>query len=232
MDLVLNNIQRFICHYKQTNKQTNFLEKYHFPTFEILLHSHKQLYTYTCRNIVNTIMTSEHTSLEKYTSHTLFEMVAKGLRKVYEWQVSWRLNKLQHIDPSSSGYSSTSFSSCGAAQPGALRAQLSAGSGCHCFELQQLTSNQLNFLSHRVISLFAVHLLHVSVTFALNSTRPRSSCLCTLHLIQYGQGLPWYLRPNVPVLWLTAGSICYNLSLAITYHLNYCYLVSWHINLI
>ena len=40
---------------------------------------HIQLYTYTCRNIVNTIMMNEHTSLEKYTSHTLFEMVAKGL---------------------------------------------------------------------------------------------------------------------------------------------------------
>ena len=40
---------------------------------------HIQLYTYTCGNIVNTIMTNEHTSLEKYTSHTLFKMVAKGL---------------------------------------------------------------------------------------------------------------------------------------------------------
>ena len=29
------------------------------------------------------IMTSKHTSSEKYTSHTLFEMVAKGLRKGY-----------------------------------------------------------------------------------------------------------------------------------------------------
>ena len=27
----------------------------------------------------STIMTNEHTSLEKYTSHTLFEMVAEGL---------------------------------------------------------------------------------------------------------------------------------------------------------
>ena len=26
-------------------------------------------------------MTNEHTSLEKYTSHTLFEMVAKALQK-------------------------------------------------------------------------------------------------------------------------------------------------------
>ena len=37
-----------------------------------------QPYTYTCGNIVNTIMTNKHT-LEKYTFHTLFEMVAKGL---------------------------------------------------------------------------------------------------------------------------------------------------------
>ena len=44
-------------------------------------------------------MKNEHTSLEKYTSHTLFEMIAKGLRKDYVWEVSWRLNKLQRIDP-------------------------------------------------------------------------------------------------------------------------------------
>ena len=37
------------------------------------------IYTYTCGNIVNTIMTNEYTSLEIYTSHTLFELVAKGL---------------------------------------------------------------------------------------------------------------------------------------------------------
>ena len=36
---------------------------------------HIQLYTYTCGNIVNTIMTNEHTFLEKYTAHTLFERV-------------------------------------------------------------------------------------------------------------------------------------------------------------
>ena len=42
-------------------------------------HNHIKLYTYTCRNIVNTLMTSEQTFLEEYTSHTLFEMVAKGL---------------------------------------------------------------------------------------------------------------------------------------------------------
>ena len=31
----------------------------------------------------STIMTNEHASLEKYTSHTLFKMVTKGLRKGY-----------------------------------------------------------------------------------------------------------------------------------------------------
>ena len=39
-------------------------------------------------------MTNEHTTLEKYTAYTLFEMVAKELWKGYEWEVSWRLNKL------------------------------------------------------------------------------------------------------------------------------------------
>ena len=43
-----------------------------------------QLYTYTCGNIVNTIMTNEHASLEKYTSH----LYSKGLRKGYVWEVS------------------------------------------------------------------------------------------------------------------------------------------------
>ena len=41
-------------------------------------------------------MTNEHTSLEKDTSHTLF---SKGLRKGCVWEVSWRRNRLQHIDP-------------------------------------------------------------------------------------------------------------------------------------
>ena len=86
-----------------------------------------QLYTYTCRNIVNTIMTNEHASLEKYTSRTLFEMVARGLRKGYMWEVSLWLNRDCNIlTPSSSVFSSISFSFCWAVQPGALRAQLSA----------------------------------------------------------------------------------------------------------
>ena len=74
-------------------------------------------------------MTNEHTSLEKYTSHTLFEMLAKGLRKGYVQKVSWRLNRDCNIlTPSSSVFCSTSFSFCWAARPGALKAQPSAES--------------------------------------------------------------------------------------------------------
>ena len=43
-----------------------------------MLSSHKHV-TYTRGNKINNIITNEHNSLEKYTSHTLFEMVAKGL---------------------------------------------------------------------------------------------------------------------------------------------------------
>ena len=57
---------------------------------------------------------------------TLFERVAKGK------ELNWRLNK---------DFSSTSFSFCWAAQPGTLRAQLSARSSSHCLEPQQLTPN-------------------------------------------------------------------------------------------
>ena len=95
-----------------------------------MLHSHNHD-TYTCGNIVNTIMTNEHTSLEKYTNHTLFEMFAKGLRKGYVWEVSWRLNKDCNIlNPSSFVFSRTFFSFW-AAQSGVPRAHsplLGAGS--------------------------------------------------------------------------------------------------------
>ena len=41
-------------------------------------HNH-DTYTTIHGNIVNTVMTNENSSLEKYTSQILYEMVAKGL---------------------------------------------------------------------------------------------------------------------------------------------------------
>ena len=90
--------------------------------------------------------------------------------------MNWRLNKDCNIlTPNSSGYSSTSFSFSWAAQLGALRAQLSAGSGSHCFELQQLTSNsdlQLPVAPGYIIVWHPP--ASVSVAYALNSTCPQS----------------------------------------------------------
>ena len=51
-----------------------------------------QLYTSTCRNIFNTITTSRHSSLEKYTSHFIERIVCE------RWVGDW--TELQHIDPS------------------------------------------------------------------------------------------------------------------------------------
>ena len=48
-------------------------------------------YTSTCRNILNTIRTSGHSSLEKYTSHFIE-------RVVYERELETE-QRLQHIDP-------------------------------------------------------------------------------------------------------------------------------------
>ena len=99
---------------------------------------HIQLYKYTCGNIVNTIMTNETQFFRKI----YLSLYSKGLRKGYVWEVSRRLNKDCNIlTPSSSVPSSTSLLFRWAAQPEAMRAQLSAGSGSHCLELQQLTPN-------------------------------------------------------------------------------------------
>ena len=67
-------------------------------------------------------MTNEHTSLEKYTSHTLF---SKGLRKGWCWLcVRGELETgtdCNILTPSSSDHSSTSFSFSWAAQPGVTK---------------------------------------------------------------------------------------------------------------
>ena len=67
----------------------------------------------------DTIKTSGHSSLEKYTSHFIrkgYERVTKG---IIVWEVSWRLNRTAtYWPPNSSGYSSISFPFSRAAQPG------------------------------------------------------------------------------------------------------------------
>ena len=134
------------------------------PTIRII-----HIHTYTRKH-------SQHNNDERNTvlkKNIPLTLYSKGLRKGYVWKVSWRLNKDCNIlTPSSSGYSSTSFLSRGAAQlGGGLRAHLSARSGSHCLELQQLTPNSKLTRTSCGTGLYNCS---VSVASAHNSTRPQS----------------------------------------------------------
>ena len=84
------------------------------------------------------------------------------------WVGDWTdCNILTH---SSSIFWSTSFSFCWAVQSGVLRAQPSLGAGSHH---SILSPTNPNCLSHRVISLFDIHLFPVIVAYVPNSTHPR-----------------------------------------------------------
>ena len=128
-----------------------------------------------------------------YLSH----FIRKGYESVIVWEVSWRLNKDCNIlTPSSSGYSSTSFSSCGAAQLGTPRVPLSAWSGSHCFELQPLTPN-----SDLQLTDFLSHPGYIIVC------RPPASCGVTIRTqfnLSTVKVIPWYLRPDAPVIYTGA----------------------------
>ena len=142
----------------------------------IAMTSYKHIHA--CGNIFNTITTGGHSSLEKYTSHTLFEMVGKGYKRLCVRGELETEQRLQHIDPpSSSGHSSASFSFSCAAQPGAWgpSSRLRVGSHSSIWNhwLQALNSNCLTSCLTQVISLFDTHLLLVDVTSAPNSTRPQ-----------------------------------------------------------
>ena len=128
-----------------------------------------------------------------YLSHFI-RNGTKGLRKGYVWEVNWRLNKDSNIlTPSSSGYSSTSFSSCGAAQPEALRAQLSAGSDSHCFELQQPTPNSDLQLTQTSCGTGLYHCLTYTCF---------SECrICSQFSPSTVKVTPWYLRSDATVIY-------------------------------
>ena len=167
-----------------------------------LLYTHNQLDTYTCGNIVNTIMTNETQFFRKiYLSHFI-RNGTKGLRKGYVWEVSWSLNKDCHIlTPSSSGYSSTSFSFPWAAQLGALRAA----------SPQSETDSHAGILSPRLW--LQLTELPIAPGYII-VWHPPASCerhICTEFNLSTVKAIPWYLGPDAPVPWLTAGSICYTM---------------------
>ena len=87
-------------------------------------------------------MMNEHTSLEKYTSHSLFERVAKGLQKGCVWEVSWKQNRLQYIDPKFLWLlQHFCLILLGCSTGGPEGPSLLLGASSHCLKLQLTDSN-------------------------------------------------------------------------------------------
>ena len=147
------------------------------------------IHIYMRKHNDDTIKTSGHSSLENIPL-TFFERVTKGLL-CERWVGDWR----KTATPSSSGYSRASFSFCWAAQPGAWGAQPLLGPGS-LFELQQLTPN-----SDLQLTDFQSHPGYIIVW------HPPASCGVIIRT-QFNpstvKGIPWYLRPDAPVIYTGA----------------------------
>ena len=167
-----------------------------------MLHS-RNTYTYIHAETKSTIMTNEHTSLEKYTSH----FMRNGCERVMceRWVGDW--TNCNMLTPSSFVFSSTSFSFCWAAQSGVLRAHSPLlGAGSYYSILSPTKWLQLT---------------EVPVAPG-NIIIWRSPASCGRHIsTQFnpstGRVMPRYLRPDAPVIYTGAfliwqlgrGSICY-----------------------
>ena len=150
---------------------------------------------YTCQgpiygsnwNVLYSRYTTIHAYMRKLSQHNneeraqffgkiyLSHFIGNGCERVMceRWVGDWTNCNL--LTPSSFVFSRTSFSFCWAGQSGDLRAHSPLlGAGSLYSILSPTNSNKLNFLSHRVISLFDDHLLLVGVTSAPNSIRPQS----------------------------------------------------------
>ena len=139
-------------------------------------------------------MTNGHSSLEKYTSHFIrnrCERVTKGLCVRGELETEQNCNILT---PSSSGYSSTSFSFSWAAQPRALRAvSPQAGAGSHASILSPKLKLQLTELPVAPGYIIVWH--------------PPASCgrhICTQLNPSTVKVIPWYLRQDALVIYTGA----------------------------
>ena len=117
----------------------------------------------------STIMMNEHTSLEKYTSHTLFERVAKGLCVRGELETEQTATYWPQVPLTISALLSHST---GLFSLGSWGPKPSAGSWFSLPRTATRTPTNWLPLWHRVISLFDTHLLLVGVASAPNLTRP------------------------------------------------------------
>ena len=108
-----------------------------------------------------------------------FSIYSKGFERHYMWEVSWRLNRTATYWPSNtSGYSSISFPFSWAAQPRAW-----------WLSFQHLLSNRSE--------------LPVAPAYII-IWRPPTSCerhICTQFNPSTVKVIPWYLRPDAPVIY-------------------------------
>ena len=150
-------------------------------------------------------VTTIHIYMRKHSQHNNDERthffrkiyLSHFIRKGYVWSVSWRLNKLQYIDPQI---------------PISLAALLSRSAGL------------LNQGSWGPIALCWVLVLSIASYLQLTDSKltelpvasgyiivwhPPASCERRIRT-QFNRStvkvIPWYLRPDAPVPWLTTGS--------------------------
>ena len=150
------------------------------------------VYIYICGNIINNNDEQTHFFRKIYLSHFI--------RKSCVWEVSWRLNRLQNIDPppSSSVFSSTSFlilPGCSIEGSGGPNPLLGACSRC----LELLLELQL-WLQLTQLSVAGGYIIVWC---------PPASCkgpICTEFNPSMVKVISWYLRSDAPVSRLTAGS--------------------------
>ena len=139
---------------------------------------------------------NEHTSLEKHTSHTLF---SKGLMLVVCERWVGDGTDCNILTPSSFDYSSTSFSFCWAAQSGVTEGR--KPSFWSWFSLPRTaTQTPTNWLqlTQAICGTWLYNCLIPTCFLGAsqllpNSTRPQVKVT------------PWFLWPDAPVSWLTAG---------------------------
>ena len=96
------------------------------------------MYTYTCGNIVNTIMTNEHSSLEKYILYFIWN----GCERVMceRWVGDWT-KTATYWPPVPPSLEALLSRSSGLLNWGPWGPSPLLRAGSHCFKLQQLTPN-------------------------------------------------------------------------------------------
>ena len=134
------------------------------------------------------MMTNEHTSLEKYTSHALFKMAAKGLCVSGELETEQTATYWPPVPLSLAALLSRSAG---------LLNRGSWGPIARCCVLVLSTASYLQLTNLSVAPGYII------------VWHPPASCgrhICTQFNPSTVKVIPWYLRPDAPVPWLTAGS--------------------------